>query len=140
MTERRNPLLVDEAEALLGHDRTLNLDEKQDGRRWPNYLAMYRATGRPEHLAQARTRADEYLKLRVDARHASAHVKGSAFVTDDGTATGSKWRSGWVAKGDVSAVGTVRLPRGKVFDLNAGIGTDQMGNGGTFKAGDIRGC
>ena len=80
------------------------------------------------------------VKLRVDAQHASAHVNGSAFVTNDGKATGSKWRSGWVAKGHVSAVGTVRLPRGKAFELNAGIGTDNMGNGGTFKAGNIRAC
>ena len=80
------------------------------------------------------------VKLRVDARHASAHVNGSAFVTKDGTATGSKWKSGWVAKGHLSSVGTVRLPRGTSFELNAGIGTDNMGNGGTFKAGAIRPC
>ena len=71
MTERRNPLLVDEAEALLGQDRTLNLDQKQDGRRWPNYLAMYRATGRAEYLTQAKVRADEYLKLRLAVRQTS---------------------------------------------------------------------
>jgi len=80
------------------------------------------------------------VKLRVDASQAKAHVNGNAWVTEDNVKTGQKWKSGWVAKGHVSDVGTVRLPRGKQFVLNAGIGTDNMGNGGTFTAGDLRGC
>ena len=80
------------------------------------------------------------VKLRVDASKATAHVNGTAWVTEDTHKTGAKWKSGWVAVGHVSDVGTVKLPRGRQFVLNAGIGTDNMGNGGTFSAGDLRAC
>jgi|1186.fasta_scaffold958645_1 hypothetical protein len=80
------------------------------------------------------------VKLRVDASHATGRVQGSAFVTKDGAPNTQKWKSGWVAKGHVSRIGSVRLKRGKSFELNAGIGTSAMGNGGSFKAGAIRGC
>ena len=80
------------------------------------------------------------VKLRVDASQASTRVNGTAWVTKNNANTGQKWKSGWVAKGHTSQVGTVMLPRGKAFVLNAGIGTDNMGNGGTFAASDIRGC
>jgi hypothetical protein len=79
------------------------------------------------------------IKLRVDARHAKSRVSGAAYVTkhDDNI---SHWKSGWVAKGHVSKVGTLRLHRGSAYALNAGIGTSAMGNGGSFRAGAIRGC
>lgn len=80
------------------------------------------------------------IKLRVDASHATTRVEGTAFVTKDGKSTKQKWRSGWVGKHHISSVGTVKLQRGKAFVLNAGIGAGQMGNGGTFKAAQIRGC
>jgi hypothetical protein len=80
------------------------------------------------------------VRLRVDATHATGKVQGSAVVTDDGKATKEKWRSGWVFKGHVSDLGVVKLQRGKLFELSAGIGTTNMGNGGSFKAGAIRGC
>jgi hypothetical protein len=80
------------------------------------------------------------VRLRVDATHATGRVRGTATVTDDGAATKQKWKSGWVTKGHVSHVGNVKLKRGRTFELSAGIGTTNMGNGGSFKAGDIRGC
>jgi hypothetical protein len=80
------------------------------------------------------------VKLRVDATAASTRVNGRAFVTKDGATTPQKWKSGWVTKGHVSDIGTVKLQRGQKFMLNAGIGTDNMGTGGTFAAGDLRGC
>jgi hypothetical protein len=77
--------------------------------------------------------------LRVDARSAKSKVSGSTYVTKHADEVDS-WTSGWVAKGHVSAAGTVKLPRGSAYALNAGIATANAGNGGTFKAGDIPGC
>lgn len=79
------------------------------------------------------------IKLRVDASRATSRVSGAAYVMK-GDATKDHWKSGWVAKGHVSKLGTVRLPRGSAYSLNAGIGAGQMGNGGTFVARQIRGC
>jgi len=80
------------------------------------------------------------VRLRVDARNATTRVNGTAWVTKDGADTAAKWKSGWVAKGHVSRVGTVKLPRGKAYALNAGIGTSAMGNGGSFTARQLRAC
>jgi hypothetical protein len=79
------------------------------------------------------------VKLRVDARKAASKMNGSAHVTKGADELGS-WKSGWVPKGDVSAVGSVKLPRGSAYALSAGIATANAGNGGTFKAGNIPGC
>jgi hypothetical protein len=80
------------------------------------------------------------VKLRVDASHATGKVRGTAMVTDGGAPTNQKWKSGWVAKGHISSIGNVKLKRGKTFELNAGIGTANMGNGGSFQARQLRGC
>ncbi len=80
------------------------------------------------------------VKVRVDATGASTRVNGRAFVTKDGAATPQKWKSGWVTKGHVSDVGTVKLQPGRHYVLTATIGTDDMGTGATFAAGDLRGC
>ena len=45
-----------------------------------------------------------------------------------------------MTKGHVSAIGTVKLPRGNDYSLSAGIGTAIMGDGGSFVASQIRGC
>jgi hypothetical protein len=79
------------------------------------------------------------IKLRVDADKASSRVNGSAYVTKDGKNI-DHWKSGWVTKGHTSALGTVKLPRGSAYALNAGIAVSQAGNGGSFKPGDIRAC
>ncbi|HET7432696.1 MAG TPA: hypothetical protein VFJ89_14405 [Nocardioides sp.] len=80
------------------------------------------------------------IKLRVDATKATGKVNGTAFVTKNDNPDGDHWKSGWVAKGKISDVGTVTLPRGKAYALGAGIGSTDAGNGGSFTAGDIRGC
>ena len=80
------------------------------------------------------------VRLRVDASRATAMVRGTAVVTDHGAPTSQTWKSGWVFKGHVSDLGSVKLKRGKAFELSVGIGTANMGNGGSFKAGAIRGC
>lgn len=80
------------------------------------------------------------VKLRVDARHASTAVNGSAYVTKNDANTSQHWKSGFIAKGKVSATGVVKLTRGKAYGLNAGIGTHNMGNGGSFRAGQIPHC
>lgn len=79
------------------------------------------------------------IKLRVDATKASTRVNGSAFVTKDGKNV-DHWRSGWIAKGHRSAVGTVSLPRDSAYSFGAGIAASQAGNGGTFKPGQIKTC
>jgi hypothetical protein len=80
------------------------------------------------------------LKVRVDATKASGRVSGLAQATKNGNAVGNAWKSGWVRKGTRSDVGTVRVPRGAAYELMAGIGGGQMGDGGTFKARSIRTC
>lgn len=80
------------------------------------------------------------VRLRVDATKAHSKITGSAFVTKDGVPTKEHWKSGSVAPGHVSKVGVVKLPRGSAYHLGAGISTGQAGNGGDFKAGQIRGC
>ena len=79
------------------------------------------------------------VELRVDATRAKSKVNGSAHVTK-GTAEIAHWASGWVAKGHVSAVGTVRLPRGSGYAVNVGIATTNAGNGGSVTAGKIQHC
>ncbi len=109
------------------------------GNHWKNLATT--AGGKVQACKVATTDTGPWkVKLRVDASKATTRVNGSAWVTKDGDNTGAKWKSGWVAKGHVSDVGTVKLPRGKAYELNAGIGTSAMGNGGTFSAGDIRAC
>jgi hypothetical protein len=79
------------------------------------------------------------VKLRVDAQGAKSKVNGSAYVTK-GADQVDQWKSGWVAKSHVSAVGTVKLPRGSAYALNAGIATANAGNGGTITAGKLPHC
>ena len=80
------------------------------------------------------------IKLRVDATRASGRVSAVAHASNNGTDTGKGWTSGWVRKGHRSSVGTVHVPRGAAWALDAGLGTGAMGNGGTFKTASIRTC
>lgn len=65
---RRTPVFLQLADSLLEGERTLNLDTKVRGDRWPNLLAMYRATGDERYLERAKAGADEYLQERVERR------------------------------------------------------------------------
>ena len=108
------------------------------GNHWKTLAAM--EGGKVQACKVATTKTGPWkIKLRVDASNAKVRVNGSAYVTKD-TKTIDHWKSGWVAKGHVSQVGTVKLPRGSAYSLNAGIGTGQAGNGGTFKPGQIKAC
>lgn len=46
-------------------DRVRNLDVKEEGGSWINAMHLYKATGKPEYLEAARTKAAEYLRQRV---------------------------------------------------------------------------
>lgn len=108
------------------------------GRHWKTLSTM--EGGKLQACKVATTQGGPWkIKLRVDATKAKSRVDGSAYVVK-GSDTKGHWKSGWVARGHVSKVGTVKLPRGAAYVLNAGIGTGQAGNGGTFTAGQIRGC
>jgi hypothetical protein len=80
------------------------------------------------------------VRMRVDATKATGRVQGSGYATNAKGKTLDTWKSGWVTKGHISAIGDVRLPRGAGYTLNAGIGTDNMGNGGTFTSREIPHC
>jgi hypothetical protein len=80
------------------------------------------------------------VKLRVNASSATTKLRGSATVFKGSHATAQTWSSGWVAKGHVSDVGTVKLTRGSAYSLSVGLSASQAGTGGTFTAGDIVHC
>jgi hypothetical protein len=80
------------------------------------------------------------VRLRVDSRNASTAVRGVASVRKGEAETNQHWESGFIAKGKVSAVGKVKLHRGSVYVLDAGLGGHQAGTGDTFTAGQIRHC
>lgn len=68
ISQRRSPLLLRYATALLKQKRTLNLDTPQSEDTWQNLLALYEATGERRWLDAARTKADAYLKSHVTTR------------------------------------------------------------------------
>ena len=80
------------------------------------------------------------VKLRVDASKASSKVAGAAQVTKDGSPASELWRSGWIRPGHRSRIATLTLPRGAGYAVMAGIGTEGMGDGDSFKASDLRRC
>ena len=80
------------------------------------------------------------IKIRIDATKASGKVSGIGQASHDGNASGKQWTSGWVRKGHRSAVGTIHVPRGAGWALQAGLGTGAMGNGGDFAPASIRTC
>jgi hypothetical protein len=79
------------------------------------------------------------VKLRIDATKASARVEGAGYAVK-GSRTLDSWKSGWVARGHISDVGVVQLPRGSEYTLNAGLGGGQSGDGGSFAHTQIPHC
>ena len=70
------------------------------------------------------------IRLRVDATAATSMVRGSAEVRNQrGDLVGKRWRSGPVRPGDVTKVGSVRLPRGSAFQLEVQLESDSAGKG-----------
>ena len=115
------------------------LSAQAAGNHWKTLTTM--DGGKVQACKVATTKTGPWkVKLRVDATKAHSKLKGSAFVTKDGNPTKAHWKSGGVAPGDISKIGTVKLPRGSAYHLGAGLSTGQAGNGGDFKAGQIRGC
>jgi hypothetical protein len=79
------------------------------------------------------------VKLRVDATKASNRVQGAGYAFK-GATTLDSWKSGWVARGHLSDVGAVKVPRGPKYSLNAGLGGGQSGDGGSFADNQIPRC
>ena len=80
------------------------------------------------------------IKLRVDATKAHGRVSGGAYIMKKGEQTSQSWTSGWVAPGKISALGMVKLPVGENYTMDAGIGTEGMGNGGSFTSSNLPHC
>jgi hypothetical protein len=96
--------------------------------------------GKVEACKKATTPSGPWLiKLRVDSRKATERLAGSAYVAKNAKNV-DHWRSGWVAKGHLSSVGTVRLPRGSAYTFSAGIETGQSGTGASVKPGRLATC
>ncbi|WP_151084176.1 hypothetical protein [Nocardioides cynanchi] len=79
------------------------------------------------------------VKLRIDATKATTRVQGAGYVMK-GNKTTDSWKSAWVTRGHYSGVGTVKLPRGAQYTLNAGLGGGQSGDGGSFVAKQVPHC
>jgi hypothetical protein len=77
---------------------------------------------------------------RLDGRNASTRVQAGLTVTKNGSETSRTWLSGWVSKGTVSSVGSVKLPRRAGWGLNAWTGGEQEGSGADFKADQVGRC
>ena len=79
-------------------------------------------------------------RFRVDARKATTRVQAMVSRYKGETQLAGGWTSARIAKGKVSDVRVVRLPRGTAYSLGVGLGTGQAGNGGSFKAGQFPRC
>ena len=77
---------------------------------------------------------------RVDARNATTRTQAQMWVTHDGVDTRRKWSSGWVARGTVSAVGSLLVPRAPGYVIEHSLSADQSGTGGQVRAADIGHC
>lgn len=80
------------------------------------------------------------IKLRVDATKASQRVRGTGQATHSGRHIGHGWASGWVKKRTRSPLGTVRVPRGAGYELEATISVSQAGGGTGLDAGSVTTC
>jgi hypothetical protein len=79
------------------------------------------------------------VRLRIDATKATTRVESNVAVMK-GQKTIDTWQSGWVAKGHISPIGSVRMPRGSAFTLSVGLDNGQAGNGGGFASTKIPHC
>jgi hypothetical protein len=62
-----SPVFLKQAKRLYAEDRKLNMNWITEGATWQRSLSLYRATGDPKWLRDARTKADKYITDRVDA-------------------------------------------------------------------------
>jgi hypothetical protein len=77
---------------------------------------------------------------RLDARNATTRTQAQMWVTHDGVDTRRKWSSGWVARGNISAVGSLLVPRAPGYVIQHSLSADQSGTGGEVRAADIGHC
>jgi hypothetical protein len=80
------------------------------------------------------------VKLRLNGSGAGQRLRASATVLKGTHATAQVWSSGWVAKGDVSPIGTVRLTRGSAYSLDVSLSASQAGTGASVTAGQLHAC
>lgn len=77
---------------------------------------------------------------RLDSRNATGpRLRASMTVLEAG-APAYSWTSGWVHRGDLSAVGSVFMPRTPAYKLEMSIAGDNAGNGGPVSPRDIGRC
>ena len=78
---------------------------------------------------------------RLDARDLR-HGRVAATLTAyrNGRSTSRDWTSGWVRHGDVSDVGSFRVPRGGLWSLSMSIHTDNAGTGGETSLRHVGRC
>jgi len=79
------------------------------------------------------------IKLRVKNGN-DYRVKSTVRVYDGETATDSRWGSGWVRRGDTSAIGSVTMGRTETWELQYAFFADQLGTGGGVRADAIGRC
>ncbi len=79
---------------------------------------------------------------RLDARRATApRVKATLTALRDGARVESRsWQSGWVQDGQLSGVGSFKVPRASGWTLEMTLQGDQAGTGGLITVADLRRC
>lgn len=78
---------------------------------------------------------------RLDSRQATGgRQRATMTVTFKGANTQRKWASGWVRKGNLSAVGSVIMQRQPGRGLVMTLAGDNSGSGGTIAVGNISRC
>jgi hypothetical protein len=108
-----------------------------------NWKTKVVVSGAKLQLCKAETTKSGPYKVhvRVDASHASGPVTGIATIYKKDKATQEKWATkGYIKPGNISDVGTIKLPQDSNYSVSAGMGAGQMGDGGTFVAKQIPHC
>lgn len=78
---------------------------------------------------------------RVDARRlARGRVAATLTATRSGEPTTRGWESGWVRHGNLSDVGTFKVPKQGAWALEMSLYADQSGTGGELAVSDIGRC
>jgi hypothetical protein len=72
---------LDLAKDEYGNTRSRNLEVTERGDKWPNSLALYRATKDPRFLEKAKRGADAYIKQSIDAERTVFGPAGAFFWT-----------------------------------------------------------
>lgn len=76
---RQSPVFLQLAEQEFGNSRARNLEKLEQGDRWQNALALYRATGQADVLSKAVAGANRYLATRVHQPMPDFNEAGSEY-------------------------------------------------------------